>query len=266
MNDQDVLQAYEYQGEYPLDPSFLGNGQPSPKQPFIQPVALPEGPSISNVPILTDQSVGINNAGACPEPNSLHAVPSTSETALGLYFENTLQNPQISPLSIEVDASILSDVPPAPPTTEPPTTELRKVRSVAPTARTKRVRGRPYTDATTAAVTADISTACVDGMLKCSVCGFSQSTQRKGDFLRHTRTHIDAKLTRFVCCGIPAAHPAAAAVVPGRPVRLYKGKEFVGGCGKSYSRMDALQRHLGKSGCASGSTKDHLAWRQLYYL
>ncbi|KAH9168467.1 hypothetical protein EDB89DRAFT_1837248, partial [Lactarius sanguifluus] len=84
----------------------------------------------------------------------------------------------------------------------------------------------------------------------CPVCGFPQSTQRKGDFHRHLRTHQDAKLTRYVCCGLPADHPVAANLSPGHSVRLYKGCEFFGGCGKSYSRMDALQRHLGKSGCA----------------
>jgi hypothetical protein len=263
MNDQDLLQACEYQSEYPLDLSFLDNGQPSPKQPFIPNVALPEGPFIDNVPIVTDQSVGINNAGAFLGTNNLLAVPSLpkmSALGLSLYFENLPQSPPIPPLSIPVDASILSGLPPA-----PPPTETRKVRAVVPTPRTRRVRsGRTHTDAAAAAVTAAISAAPSDGTLKCPVCGFLQSTQRKGDFLRHMKTHEDAKLTRVVCCGIPATHPAAASVVPGRSVRQYKGNMFVGGCGRSYSRMDALQRHLGSSGCASGSAKDHFTWRQLY--
>ena len=261
MNDQDPLQACQY----PFDLSFLTNDQSyttPPKQHLFQPVALPEEPSTANVPIITDQCVGIGNAGTFPGCNSFPAVPSFSSetTALGLYYSNTPQNFQLPPLSIQTDASILSPLAPA------PTAEARKVRAVAPTAPTKRVRsGKTHAVAAAAAAAAiATSTAGEEGVLKCPVCGFSQATRRKGDFLRHMRTHQDAKLTRYVCCGIPAALPAAASLGTGHPVRLYKDLEFVGGCGRSYSRMDALQRHLGRSGCAGGTAKDHQIWRQLY--
>jgi hypothetical protein len=262
MNDQDPLQACQY----PLDLSFLANGQPypnPPKQPFFQPVALPEDHCTANMPVIADQSVGIYNAGAFPGSNTFPAMPPFSEdTALGLYYPSTTQSLDIPPLSIQADTSILSALPPA---TDPPA-ETRKVRAVDPTARTKRVRsGR--TQAVAAAAIAASAAFGTDkvGILKCCTCGFQQSTKRQADFYRHTSTHLDAKLTRVVCCGIPAAHPAVADLGPGHSVRLYKGRKFFGGCGRSYSRMDALKRHLGKSGCASGTAKDHLVWRQLYF-
>jgi hypothetical protein len=265
MNDQDHLQAC--QSEYPLVLLFSPNSQSystPPKQPYLQPVDLPEE-LCTDVPIITDQSVGINNTGgAFPGSNSFLTVPSFSEetTALGLYYPSTPHSFHIPPLSIQADASILSTLPPpAPPAA------TRKVRAVAPTARTKRVRSgkiRPPSHAVGAASTGAASGTDEECVLKCPVCGFPQSTQRKGDFLRHMRTHEDAKLTRYVCCGIHAAHPATATLRPGHSVHLYKGCAFYGGCGKSYSRMDALQRHLGKSGCAGGSAKDHQIWRQLY--
>ncbi|KAH8994366.1 hypothetical protein EDB86DRAFT_1270751 [Lactarius hatsudake] len=268
MDDQDPtvpLQACQY----PLDPSFSPNGESystPPEQPLFQPVALPEEPFIADVPIM-DQCVGIDDIGVFPGSNSFLTAPSFSETtALGLYYPSTPQNFHISPLSIQVDSSILSTVP-----TPVPPAGTRKVRAVVPPAkvsRTKRVRSGKMREPSYVVAAASISATSStdkDGVLKCPVCGFPQSTQRKGDFLRHLRTHQDAKLTRYVCCGVPADHPVAASLSPRHSIRLFKGREFFGGCGKSYSRMDALQRHLGKSDCASGSAKDHQTWRQLYF-
>lgn len=265
MDDQDPavpLQACQY----PLDLSFSPNGESystPPKQPLFQHIALPEEPSIADVPIM-DQCVGIDDIGAFPGSNSFLTAPSFSEmTALGLYYPSTPQNFHIPPLSIQVDSSILSTLP-----TPAPTAETRKVRAVVPPAKVSRVRSGKMRKPSYVVAAASISAASgtdEDGVLKCPVCGFSQSTQRKGDFLRHLRTHQDAKLTRYVCCGVPADHPVAASLSPGHSIRLYKGREFFGGCGKSYSRMDALQRHLGKLGCAGGSAKDHQTWRHLYF-
>ncbi|KAH9168473.1 hypothetical protein EDB89DRAFT_1991941 [Lactarius sanguifluus] len=236
--------------QYLPDLSFSPNGESysiPPEQPLFQPIALPEEPFIADVPIV-DQCVGIDDIGAFPGSNSFLTAPSFSETtALGLYYSSTPQNFHIPPLSIQVDSSILSTLP-----TPTPPAETRKVRAVVPPAkvsRTKRVRSGKMRKPSYVVAAASFSAASStdeDSVLKCP---------RKGDFQRHLRTHQDAKLTRYVCCGLPADHPVAASLSLGHSVRLYKRREFFGGCGK----------HLGKSGCAGGSAKDHQTWRQLYF-
>ncbi|KAH8976640.1 hypothetical protein EDB92DRAFT_1823564 [Lactarius akahatsu] len=248
IDDQDPavpLQA----GQYPLDLSFSPNGESystPPEQPLFQPVALPEEPFISDVPIM-DQCVGIDDIGAFPGSNSFLTAPSFSvTTALGLYYPSTPQNFHIPPLSIQVDSSILSTLPtPAPPA------ETRKVRAVVPPAKIPRVRSGKMRKPSYVVAAASISGTDEDGVLKCPVSPFEDTPGRKTDPIRLLR--------------VPADHPVAASLSPGHSIRRYKGREFLGGCGKSYSRMDALQRHLGKSGCAGGSAKDHQTWRQLYF-
>ena len=264
MNDPDPLQAYQY----PPDLSFLANDQPyqtPPKQSFFQPVALPEV-FTPNMSVIPDHNVGINlginNAGAIPGSNSFPAVPPFSETtALGLYYPSTPQSLEIPPFSTQADASILSALPPSTNSRD----KTRKVRAVVPTARTKRVRSGKMHAVATAAAAIAASTAFgtgKNGILECDICGFRPTTSRKADFLRHEKTHQD---TQYVCYGIPDDHPAAAGLDPMCSVRLYKGNKFLGGCGKPYSRMDALQRHSGKSGCACGTAKEYEIWRQEYF-
>jgi len=188
------------------------------------------------VPIITD------NTRAFPGSNSFLAVPSSfpETTALGLYYHSTPQAFNLSPLSIQVDASILSNIPPS-------ARETREVRAATPTSAGK--TRRPVAHA--------------KSFLECPKCKYKKSVSRRADFLRHLKTHEDPKLTRYVCCGIPI-HPAAATLRPKHSVCFYKGLGFYGGCGKSYARMDALQRHIRKSNCVGASTKEHRKWRHLY--
>jgi uncharacterized C2H2 Zn-finger protein len=111
------------------------------------------------------------------------------------------------------------------------------------------------------------SDASVEAMIKCEECGYVQSRRRMGDFRRHLQKHDSEHLTRVICCGVPPTHPAVARLRPGRHLspHWYGDRPFYGGCGRSYSRMDALQRHLKKSHCVGGNTKDHQAWRKLYF-
>ncbi|KAI9508339.1 hypothetical protein F5148DRAFT_966856, partial [Russula earlei] len=83
----------------------------------------------------------------------------------------------------------------------------------------------------------------------CKECGYVQSKKRMGDFRRHLKKHEADHLTRVVCCGVPSTHLGVASLLPGHLTRWYNNHPFHGGCGRSYSRMDALQRHLKKSGC-----------------
>jgi hypothetical protein len=253
--------------QYPTPPLFSPNIISPPTQFLLQPVSLDQLASPDVLSIADQGQQGMGNDLGAPQGNFL-TVPALPETtSLGLYYPSTPHIPNISPLPIQVQNTVLvpSSIECAPATLD----ESRKIRAVVPTPKAPRAkRARSEKARPSAAVTPAFSSAStgtkVKSVLKCKACGFSQSTQRKGDFLRHLNTHSDKKSNRFVCCGVPATHSNAASLTPGYTVRLYKGCEFYGGCGKTYSRMDALQRHLGKSDCVGGGAKDHELWKQLY--
>ncbi|KAI0766166.1 hypothetical protein BD413DRAFT_442299, partial [Trametes elegans] len=90
-------------------------------------------------------------------------------------------------------------------------------------------------------------------------CGEFTPGQRMGDFVRHEMTHMPKQNSDrgFRCYGLPSRDPAELAqMYPGlmaarinsgrmRPdVRVLDGVQMVGGCGRTFSRADALRRHL----------------------
>jgi hypothetical protein len=258
------------QVQYPIATLLLPTDISPPSQLLLPPAALPDELTTPDVLCIAEQGqqgIGINDFGVV-QGNFLASPALPETTKLGLYYPSTPQNPNISPLSIQVEnnASVPSPFERVPPA---PAAECRKFRAVFPASkasRSKRAQSdktRP-SDTITAASPSTSTGTKVGSVLKCKACGFSQSTQRKGDFLRHLNTHSDKKSNRYVCCGVPATHGKAGYLPPKYTVRSYKDCDFYGGCGKSYSRMDALQRHLGKSNCVGGSAKDHEIWRQLY--
>lgn len=84
------------------------------------------------------------------------------------------------------------------------------------------------------------------GEYKCPHCDYVQRNRRGPDFKRHVETH-NAQHGDFVCCGVPLADAPGvgvpAAVMGSVPV-VYEGIAMVGGCRRSFSRRDALGRHL----------------------
>lgn len=193
-------------------------------------------------------------------------------TALGLYYSDTTQIPDVSLLSTQAenDASVpcaVQRVPlPAPPCQN---WTFRAVDPAAKMSRSKLVQSDKARTSdhvlTTAAPTTSSHAAKDESVVECRKCGYLQSTKRMGDFRRHLKKHDADHLSRVVCCGVPPTHPAAASLRSGHLTHWYDGHPFYGGCGRSYSRMDALQRHLKKSGCIGGSAKDHQSWRRLYF-
>ncbi|EGN98363.1 hypothetical protein SERLA73DRAFT_138752 [Serpula lacrymans var. lacrymans S7.3] len=79
----------------------------------------------------------------------------------------------------------------------------------------------------------------------CPHCSWVQRNHRTPDLKRHIRTH-----TRFqqpalwVCCGV-ALELSGPYVIPedAQPYD-FQGRMMIGGCGKEFSRRDALKRHL----------------------
>jgi hypothetical protein len=213
-----------------------------------------------------------------PSPSNFIASPITVETtALGLYYSGTSQSPDVpralGPLlstQAENNASVPCVVqhvpPPAPPSQN---WTFRAVDPASKVSRSKCVQSDEACTSdhvlTTAAPTFTSHGANVEPVVECGKCGYLQLTKRMGDFRRHLKKHEADHLSRVVCCGVPPTHPAAASLRSGHLTHWYDGHLFYGGCGRSYSRMDALQRHLKKSGCISGSARDHRSWRKLYF-
>jgi ribosomal protein S15P/S13E len=201
--------------------------------------------------------------------NNLGPLPTPIETtALGLYYSDTTQSPDAPLVSIQAESNA-----PVPCVFQrvPPPAENWTFRAVDPApkaSRSKRAqsdKARP-SDAVTAASTTNSRGATFEPLVECKECGYLQLTKRMGDFRRHLKKHEAEHLSRVVCCGVPPTHPAVARLRPGHLTHWYDDHPFYGGCGRSYSRMDALQRHLKKSGCVGGNAKDHQSWRKLYFL
>lgn len=193
-------------------------------------------------------------------------------TALGLYYSDTTQSPDVPLLSTQAEdnASVPCVIQHAPPPSPP--AQNWTFRAVDPTAkalRSKLVQSDKARASDHVLTTDDPTTTSlgpkVEPVVECRKCGYLQLTKRMGDFRRHLKKHDADHLSRVVCCGVPPTHPAAASLRSGHLTHWYDGHLFYGGCGRSYSRMDALQRHLKKSGCIGGSAKDHQSWRRHYF-
>ncbi|KAI0350016.1 hypothetical protein OH77DRAFT_1525165 [Trametes cingulata] len=91
---------------------------------------------------------------------------------------------------------------------------------------------------------------CPTNKYKCPYCDHTQRNESPGQLKRHIATHTrptDAVEQPWVCCGVPLADAEKFGV----PAELllkeaveYEGIFFVGGCWKTFSRRDALVRHL----------------------
>ena len=95
--------------------------------------------------------------------------------------------------------------------------------------------------AAAAKAAAALSSRAARDKYKCPHCPFVQKARRKADLDRHVATHTGKN--EFVCRGVRAEKAGVYEV----PVELLDGSEWVGGCGKTFSRRDALARHIKNS-------------------
>ncbi|KAI0763933.1 hypothetical protein BD413DRAFT_719149 [Trametes elegans] len=89
-----------------------------------------------------------------------------------------------------------------------------------------------------------------DNTWHCPYCPYVQLNKRGPDFRRHVETHSQAAL--WVCCGALPENLRAREGVPREvlsrpPIEFEPGLLLVGGCKKTFSRRDSLQRHLRKN-------------------
>ncbi|KAK7048515.1 hypothetical protein R3P38DRAFT_2869854 [Favolaschia claudopus] len=85
----------------------------------------------------------------------------------------------------------------------------------------------------------------------CRVCGWVQKNQRLPDFKRHVKTHQrtfdDDAQKGWRCKGVLRSEASEWGIADDAPSYDFLGKERVGGCLKTFSRRDALKRHLDNS-------------------
>lgn len=268
--------------QYSTSPAYKPADEPcatSSGHPLLPLVPLPGELTTSGMPSITT-----NNAGTLSR--SYFADATVNTTALGLYYPDMTLCLDAPPLStqVETNASVPSGPEPLPPSVPSvPAAPLPPVkwtfRAVDPSPKalsSKRTRWDKIRPSPSDASSVDdfphddtdIDAGAAEGdLIKCEECGYTQSKRRMGDFRRHLKKHDSGHQTRVICCGVPPTHSAVAGLRPGlhHSPNWYGNRPFYGGCGRSYSRMDALQRHLKKSHCLGGSTKDHQAWRRFYF-
>ncbi|TFL01818.1 hypothetical protein BDV98DRAFT_471065, partial [Pterulicium gracile] len=87
----------------------------------------------------------------------------------------------------------------------------------------------------------------------CPYCSWIQKNRRAPDFKRHLKTHTRSAADRerkgYVCKGYEVGSEKGRGLMQGDGTDVVLvlgegGEERVGGCGKSFSRGDALKRHL----------------------
>ncbi|KAJ7025397.1 hypothetical protein C8F04DRAFT_1269281 [Mycena alexandri] len=82
----------------------------------------------------------------------------------------------------------------------------------------------------------------------CGVCGWVQKNMRVPDFKRHLKTHQrvsdEGAQKGWRCKGVLVSEATDYGLDTDAPTYTFLGHERVGGCMKTFSRRDALKRHL----------------------
>ncbi|KAF5360544.1 hypothetical protein D9756_004811 [Leucocoprinus leucothites] len=95
-----------------------------------------------------------------------------------------------------------------------------------------------------------IDRACNGGNLTfiCPECGWKQANKRLPDFKRHLRTHTRPDETDqskgWWCKGVPVEDAHKFNIPKDARSFVFLGQERIGGCLQTFSRRDALKRHL----------------------
>jgi hypothetical protein len=117
---------------------------------------------------------------------------------------------------------------------------------------TKRARVPPPSrnkQATSAAVI-ELAATSKDPTFICPECGWNQTNQRLPDFRRHLLTHTRSSEDAdkgWWCKGVLVKDAAQHGIPKTAEQYLFRDKWRVGGCLRTFSRRDALKRHLDNS-------------------
>ncbi|KAL4069885.1 hypothetical protein V8B97DRAFT_1917958 [Scleroderma yunnanense] len=79
----------------------------------------------------------------------------------------------------------------------------------------------------------------------CPYCKWIQRNHRTPDLKRHIRTHTRLERpSQWVCHGVPLKDAGKYPLPKDAKPYNWQGEMMIGGCGKEFSRRDALKRHL----------------------
>ncbi|THV03867.1 hypothetical protein K435DRAFT_962208 [Dendrothele bispora CBS 962.96] len=126
-------------------------------------------------------------------------------------------------------------------------TKKRKARSSKGTGVARLSRNRQSKDPELADYLEDM-TALEDLDFKCPVCPWEQLNERLPDLQRHLRTHLrphDDDIDKgWRCKGVLWEERHLYGILDSAQPYEFRGQKRVGGCMKTFSRRDALKRHL----------------------
>ncbi|KAI6039339.1 hypothetical protein EDC04DRAFT_2895420 [Pisolithus marmoratus] len=95
------------------------------------------------------------------------------------------------------------------------------------------------------AIPGTVSTGPKTNPWACPHCKWVQRNHRTPDLKRHIRTHTRLERpAQWVCCGVPLKDAEWYTLPEGAEAYNWQGKMMIGGCGREFSRRDALKRHL----------------------
>ena len=98
----------------------------------------------------------------------------------------------------------------------------------------------------------------IDLNLVCPECGWKQINKRLPDFKRHLRTHTRPdegdQSQGWWCKGVLLKDAHGFNIPKGAESFKFLGQERIGGCMRTFSRRDALKRHLDNGTCVGCHT------------
>ena len=95
------------------------------------------------------------------------------------------------------------------------------------------------------AISGTVSTSQRNNPWACPHCKWVQRNHRTPDLKRHIRTHTRfERPSQWVCCGVSLKDAGGHDLPEDATPYSWNGKMMIGGCGKEFSRRDALKRHL----------------------
>ncbi|KAJ6621865.1 hypothetical protein B0H10DRAFT_949579 [Mycena sp. CBHHK59/15] len=249
LSNDAYIQAYSSDSMYINDDApFMPPRQPSPEitQPLKAPVPCAHLPRVATSP----------SSRSCPRNTRLRSVvavasedsdrdaesESIGDATDDEYVPSPRLNPKKRTRSSSPDYCRRSAASPVASLSSSTTSSQRP---------NKRVRMPPPSrnrQASSPAVIQRVANAAESADFTCPECGWRQLNERMPDFKRHLKTHLrpteEEAEKGWRCKGVLVAEADHYGVSAGEPTYTFLDRVRVGGCMKTFSRRDALKRHL----------------------